>query len=79
MDIVYVVYLDGEILKDKNRKRVYMEEKYAKQVVTTKAKDLARTMYGACLEDISKEERKNWIQKARDRFEIVEFTKKDGE
>lgn len=43
-NIVYVIYFDGEIYKTPSRKTAYLEEKYAKQVITQESKNVAYDM-----------------------------------
>lgn len=77
-DKVYVVYFDGKMLDSVGRKTVYLKEGRAKAVVTSEAKSLAKTMYReencrCYLSELDKEGQKEWINKARDRFEIKVF------
>lgn len=83
MDKVYVVYLDGEMYRTSSRKTAYLEKKYAKQIITCDAKKYAEYMYDEENKvprkswwDLSKEEKQKWINKAKDRFEIIEFVRR---
>ncbi|WP_291567126.1 MULTISPECIES: hypothetical protein [unclassified Clostridium] len=82
MNIVYVIYFDGKIYKTPSRKTAYLEKKYAKQVVTVDSKDIAADMYHSqgqnknYWDDLSKEERETYMQKAKKRFEIREFVER---
>ncbi|WP_297419063.1 hypothetical protein [Clostridium sp.] len=76
MDYVYVIYFDGKLHKNRTRKVAYLEEKYAKQVVTTEVNKLANTLAyedNKIYYDLSSEEKQEYIDKARDRFEIRRF------
>lgn len=83
MDIVYVIYFDDEMYKTPSRKTAYLEEKYAKQVITTDSKNIAANMYHSQEQnkiywyDLSKEEQGTYIQKVKERFEIREFVERN--
>lgn len=81
-DIVYVVYFDGEMYKGhsyKNRKCTYTKVGGARQIITEDAKHFADMM---CEEndieyyDLNKEQTKEWLNKAKQRFEIKEFVER---
>jgi hypothetical protein len=79
MDTVYVIYFDGEMYREHNRKVAYLELKNAKQVITNDSKEIAKDM--ARLDrkyfyELTNEEEKEYIQKARKRFEIREFVER---
>lgn len=81
MDKVYVVYLDGRMYKDNNRKCAYLEISGAKQVVTADSKKIAHNMYDnaeakQCWYDLTKEQKQKWYEKAKTRFEIREFVER---
>lgn len=82
MDVIYVVYFDGQMYKGyscKRRKCTYMKISGAKQIVTDDSKYIASQM---CEEnnldwyELTKEEQEKWINKARQRFEIKEFVER---
>lgn len=80
MDKVYVVYLDGKMLSNGKNKATYLEERYARQVITTEAKSLAVDMHIDENNNIhywyelDKLEKMKWLDKAKSRFCIKEFT-----
>lgn len=85
MDIIYVVYFDGEMYKGynyKKRKSTYTRIGSAKQIVTFDSEYIASQM---CEENnidyyyLKDVERKEWIDKARQRFEIKEFVERGDE
>ena len=92
MDIVYVVYFDGQMYKGyggSKRKAVYTELKNANQIITKDSKEIAKIMYEkanknthwnvyliAYWYELTKEEQEKWINKARQRFEIKEFVER---
>lgn len=84
---VFVVFQNGAPLKDSGKKVAYLEERYAKQIITVKATELAEIKYqlsrrnedGELLNnkmwyELSKDEKKIWIDKVRENFEIRVFT-----
>lgn len=82
MDIIYVVYFDGEMYKGysyKKRKSTYTRIGSAKQIVTFDSEYIASQM---CEEnkidwyDLDKEQREEWLDKAKQRFEIKEFVER---
>ncbi len=76
---VYVIYKDGIPLNNMSNKTVYVKESSAKQVITTLSKYYAPSIYYKEMgkkkyyEDLNKEERQIWINKARSHYEIREF------
>jgi hypothetical protein len=65
--------------KTKSRKTAYLEEKYAKQVISAEAKEIAMNTYGFIKYDwweLSKEEQQEYIDEVRKRFEIREFVER---
>ena len=81
-DIIYVVYFDGEMYKGhsyKKRKCTYLKVGDAKQVITDDSKYIATQM---CRESgidyycLSEEQRREWLNKAKQRFEIKEFVER---
>lgn len=44
MDIIYVVYFDGEMYKDRGRKSTYLKLGNAKQIVSSDSKYIAQCM-----------------------------------
>lgn len=78
-DIVYVVYLDDELYQYNGRKCAYLKIGSARQVISADSKKIAQVMCeddNKCWWDLSKEEQKEWVSKARERFEIKEFVEK---
>lgn len=79
MDIIYVVYFDGEMYKDRGRKSTYLKLGNAKQIVSSDSKYIAQCM---CENekidwyDLDKEQREEWLDKAKQRFEIKEFVER---
>jgi hypothetical protein len=72
MDKVYVVYLDGEMYKSHSRKTAYLEERYARQIISVDSKRIAE--YGKKgWYDLSKKEKQEHIDGIKARFEIREF------
>jgi uncharacterized protein (UPF0333 family) len=82
---VYVVYKDGQVYQDSGKKIAYLQERYAKQLVTVASKKDAELLYEATRfknkemisnirwYHLSKEEEKYWIDKAREHYEIKVF------
>lgn len=78
-DIIYVVYFDGEMYKDRKRKITYLKLGNARQVITSDSKYIGQCMCessGVCWYDLSKTEREEWTNKAKQRFEIKEFVER---
>ena len=81
MDIIYVIYFDGEMYKDNNRKCAYLEEGNAKQVITSESRKVAHKMFNEtktkqCWYDIGEDNKQEWLDKAKARFEIREFVER---
>lgn len=80
-DKVYVIYLDGEMYKSRSRKTAYLEEKYAKQVISCDAHTIAEDNYyndkNKELDNywyqLPKEIKDKYIAEVKKRFEIREF------
>ena len=81
-DIIYVVYFDGEMYGGSQRKRksTYTKISGAKQIVTEDSKYIAEKMYeyetGLHWYGLGEEQREEWLNKARQRFQIKEFIEK---
>lgn len=73
-----MIYFDDEMYKHSGRKTVYLKLGSARQVITSESKDLAERMCSKESHkywwDLNEEEKQKWIDKARQRFEIREFT-----
>lgn len=79
---VYVVYKDGQPYQDRGKKIAYLQERYAKQLVTTASKSDAEFLYEPTrfngkemissirFKQLSNQEQKQWIDKAREHYEI---------
>ncbi|NFH40800.1 hypothetical protein [Clostridium sporogenes] len=80
MDKVYVIYLDGEMYRCSGRKIAYLKLGSARQVITSESKDLAERMCSNESHkywwDLNEEEKQQWIDKAKQRFEVREFVEK---
>ena len=79
MDTVYVIYFDGAMYKNHNRKCAYLEISGARQVITAESKKIAEDMTredGKYFYELSKEEEQEYIEKAKKRFEIREFVER---
>ncbi|MBD5589350.1 hypothetical protein [Clostridium botulinum] len=81
MDKVYVIYLDGEMYRCPGRKIAYLKLGSARQVVTSESKNLAERMHNNRNRNkywwsLSDEEKQQWVDKAKRRFEIREFVEK---
>jgi hypothetical protein len=79
MDKVYVIYFDGNMYKTNSRKTAYLEEKYAKQVITAEAKEIATNTYNLSRYDwweLNKKEQQEYIDSVKKRFEIREFVER---
>ena len=81
-DTVYVIYLDNEIFnkgnQQKGHKCAYFTKGRAKAVVTSESRRMAHVMFDEaktkqCWYEIGEENKQEWINKARERFEIKEF------
>lgn len=82
---VYVVYKDEQVYQDRGKKIAYLQERYAKQLVTIASKKDAEFLYQTSRFNgkemmsnirwyqLSKEEQKQWINKARSHYEIKIF------
>jgi hypothetical protein len=82
---VYVVYKDGQVYQDSGKKIAYLQERYAKQLVTVASKRDAEYLYEPTrfngkemisnirFKQLSSKEQKQWIDKARSRYEIKVF------
>lgn len=81
-DIIYVVYFDGEMYKGhsyQKRKCTYTKVGGAKQIITEDSKYIVTQM---CRENgldyycLSEEQRKEWLDRVKQRFEIKEFVER---
>jgi hypothetical protein len=82
---VYVVYKDGQVYQDKGKKIAYLQERYAKQLVTTASKSDAEYLYDSTrfngkqmissirFKQLSTQEQRQWIDKTRSHYEIKVF------
>lgn len=81
-DVIYVVYFDGKMYKGhsyKNRKCTYVKVGGVRQIVTEDSKYISTQMCkdkGLYYYDLNEEQRKEWLDKARQRFEIKEFVER---
>lgn len=81
-DIIYVVYFDSQMYKGhrhQKRKCTYIKVGGAKQIVTEDSKYIASEMCeqnGLRYYDLEKEQKEEWVDKARQRFEIKEFVER---
>lgn len=79
MDKVYVIYFDGTMFHENGRKCAYLKEGNAKQVITSEVRRIGHHMYEeakspkSCWYDIGEDNKKEWFDKARARFEIRTF------
>lgn len=81
MDIVYVIYFDNKMFTEHGRKCAYIKESHAKAVITSESRRVAHDMFyksdiKQCWYDIGEENKKEWLDKARARFEIREFVER---
>lgn len=79
MDEVYVIYYDDAMFEKSGRKTVYLQKRYAKQVITSEATSYAENEVFHSYEDwymLNKEEKKSLIDKYKSRFEIKTFVEK---
>lgn len=79
-DTIYVVYFNGKRYKKDGLKIAYLTEGAAKQIITTEAKYKAECEYDDMHKkeykywyDLSKEQRKELVEKMKERFEIVPY------
>ena len=75
-DCVYVIFFQGKMYRNRSRKNAYLEERYAKQVITQESKSLAEHVAkneGIDWYDLSKERKDKYIQIAKNGFEIRKF------
>ena len=81
MDIIYVVYLDNKMYNENSRKTAYKTISGAKAVITSDCRKYAHIMFDAAKTmtswwDIEEEGKQEWLDKARERFEIREFVER---
>jgi hypothetical protein len=80
-DTIFVIYLDGNMYTENNRKCAYLNISGAKAVITSDSRKIAHDMFqeantGECWYDIGEEGKQKYIDKARERFEIREFVER---
>jgi len=78
MDIIYVIYLDDKIYNENNRKTAYKLKSGAKAVITSDCRKYAHIMFNEaktydCWYDIGEEGKQEYMELARNRFEIRDF------
>ena len=80
-DIIYVVYFDGERYEKEGLKIAYLNKSYAKQIITTEAKNKAKDKYDEEVTsnvfkywyELSEDLQKVLINRMKERFMIVEY------
>ena len=78
MDIIYVIYLNGVMYNNNNRRTAYKTLSSAKAVITSDCRQIAHNLFddaktGKCWYDIGEENKLEYLKESRGRFEIREF------
>ena len=78
MDIIYVIYLDGKMYNNNNRRTAYKTLSSAKAVITSDCRQIAHNLFdraktGQCWYEIGEGNKVEYLKEARERFEIREF------
>lgn len=73
MDKVYVIYYKDKMYKTNNRKTAYLEERYAKQVISAEVKTIAENDYDGYWYELDEKSKRLMVDEIRKKFEIREF------
>ena len=81
MDIIYVIYYNNKMYNDNGRKTAYKQISYAKAVITSDCRHIAHNIFdkaktGTGWYDIGEEAKQQYLEIARERFEIREFVER---
>lgn len=82
MDTIFVIYLDGVMYTENNRKCAYLHIGGAKSVITNECKNIVENMFekeNGCRPywyELGTDIKQKWLDKARERFEIREFVER---
>lgn len=81
MDTIYVIYFDNKMYTENNRKCTYLHISGARAVVTSECRKVAHEIFNEaktneCWYDIGEDAKQEYLDLARERFEIREFVER---
>lgn len=84
MDTIYVIYLDGKMYTENNRKCAYLLYSQVEAVIDSESRKVAHDMFKEtntreCWYEIGEVAKQEYIDKAKERFEIREFVERRTE